>query len=172
MFVGHSLGPWVQTLFTVAHPDAVVGMVMVDPRGLDVTEAWLAALPPPMSSESEALTAMRDFATSFSDPSANPERVAIPASGGQVRTALATTVPPFGDLPLIDLQAGLTPDGWSDLPEPVRAAWDAAWFDGQSAFASASTVGRVDVLPESGHNVQDYAPSAVIDSILEVLDRR
>ena len=70
VFVGHSLGPWVTTLFTVEHPDAVVGQVFVDPRGPGVTDAWLAALPPAMSGEPEALTSMRDFATSFSDPSA------------------------------------------------------------------------------------------------------
>jgi len=171
VFVSHSLGPWVTTLFTVAHRDAVVGLVLVDPRGPDVTDGWLAALPPAMSGESEALTAQRDFVTSFGDPSANPEHLDLPSSEAQVRAALGTDIPPFGDMPLIVLQAGL-PREWADLPEPVRAAWDDAWLDDQSALASASTAGRLVVLPESGHNVQDYAPTAVIDAILEVLDRR
>jgi pimeloyl-ACP methyl ester carboxylesterase len=173
VLVGHSIGPWVTTLFTVAHPDAVVGQVLVDPRGPDVSDAWAAALPPATQGEPEALTGMRDDLTALlGDPSANPERLDLPASEAQVREALATEVPPFGDMPVIVLQAGLTLMQSSDLPEPVRAAWDDAWLDGQSALASASTAGRVVVLARSGHNVQDYAPTAVVDAILEVLDGR
>ena len=172
VFVSHSVGPWVSTLFTVAHPDAVVGLVLVDPRGPDVTDAWLAATPPATQGEPAALTAMRDFVTSFDDPSENPERLDLPASEAQVRDALATGVPPFGDTPVIVLQAGLTLQQSADLPEPVRAAFDDAWLDGQSALASTSTAGRLVVLPESGHNVQDYAPTAVIDAIIEVLEGR
>jgi pimeloyl-ACP methyl ester carboxylesterase len=171
VFVSHSIGPWVTTLFTVAHRDAVVGTVFVDPRGPDVTDRWVAALPPQTVGESQALTGMRQYlAGILADPPDNPEGLEITASEAQVRAALGTDSPPFGDMPLIVLQAGLTPDAWADPSEPARAAWDAAWFDGQTALASASTAGRLVVLPKSGHNVQEYAPKAVIDAIFEVLD--
>ena len=173
VFVAHSLGPWVTTLYTVAHPDAVVGQVLVDPRGPDVSDGWAAALPPATAGESEALTRKRDDLTAFlGDPSANPEHLDIPASEVQVRSALATAARPFGDMPVIVLQASRTLDQASDLPEPVRTAWADAWLDGQAALASASTAGRVIVLPKSGHNVQQDDPSAVIDAILKVLEGR
>jgi pimeloyl-ACP methyl ester carboxylesterase len=172
VFVSHSIGPWVTTLFTVAHPEAVAGLVFVDPRGPDVTDEWVAALPPPTPGESEALTGLRGYiAGILADPPDNPEGLEITASEAEVRAALGKNSPPFGDTPLVVLQARLTPDAWADPSEPVGAAWASAWFAGQSALASASTAGRVVVLAKSGHNVQEDAPTAVIDAIHEVLDR-
>jgi len=169
VFVSHSLGPWVTTLYTIAHPEAVVGLVFVDPRGPDVSDGWAAALPSPTVGESEALTRMRDWVTFVADPSTNPEGLDITASEAEVRAALGTGSPPFGDIPLIVLQAGSASSEWADLPEPARAAWGAAWFDGQTALASTSSGGRLDVVADSRHFVQSDAPSAVIDAILEVL---
>ncbi len=170
VFVSHSMGPWVTTLYTVAHPDAVVGLVFVDPRGPGVTDAWVAALPPPTAGESAALTGMRDFiAEILVDPPDNDEGLSIAASEAEVRAALAADSPLFGDTPLIVLQAGLTPNAWADPAEPAGVAWKAAWFDGQAALAATSTAGRLDVVADSGHFIQSDAPTVVIDAILEVL---
>jgi pimeloyl-ACP methyl ester carboxylesterase len=173
VFVSHSMGPWVTTLYTVAHPDTVVGLVFVDPRGPGVTDEWVAALPPQTAGESVALTGMRDIlAEILVDPPDNPEGLSLAASEAEVRAALGTDSPPFGDIPLIVLQAGLTPNAWVDPAEPAGVAWKAAWFDGQAALATTSTAGRLDVVADSGHFIQSDAPSVMIDAILEVLARR
>lgn len=170
VFVSHSMGPWVTTLYTVAHPEAVVGLVFVDPRGPGVTDEWVAALPPPTAGESAALMEMRDFiAEILVDPPDNDEGLSIAASEAEVRAALAADSPLFGDTPLIVLQAGLTPNAWGDPAEPAGMAWKDAWFDGQAALAATSTAGRLDVVADSGHFIQSDAPTVVIDAILEVL---
>ncbi len=173
VFVSHSMGPWVTTLYTVAHPDTVVGLVFVDPRGPGVTDEWVAALPPQTAGESAALMEMRDFlAEILVDPPDNPEGLSIAASEAEVQAALATDSLLFGDTPLVVLQAGLTPNAWADPAEPAGVAWKAAWFDGQAALAATSTAGRLDVVADSGHFIQSDAPSVVVDAILEVLARR
>ena len=106
---------------------------------------------------------------SYPDPSANREGLDLPASESEVRAALTTATPPFGGIPLVVLRAGLMPDQWAALPEPVRTAFLAAWVDGQEALASASTAGRIVFLPDSTHDVPADAPEAVIKAILEVL---
>ena len=148
----------------------VVGLVFVDPRGPDVGAGWLAALPAATDGEAEALTYARIAMTSsWPDPSANREALDLPASETEVRAALATVTPPFGDIPLVVLQAEIPLDFVADLPEPARSAFRDAWVDGQEALASDSTAGRIEFVPDSTHDVPGDAPASVIEAILEVL---
>ena len=79
----HSFGAIIATLFTQANPDEVVGLVFVDlaPRQ---TAAFLEVLPPATADEPPAVRDIRDVLEDFeTDPSQNPERVAIRESGAE-----------------------------------------------------------------------------------------
>ncbi|HEX5827739.1 MAG TPA: alpha/beta hydrolase [Candidatus Limnocylindrales bacterium] len=166
LFVSHSLGPWVTTVFTADHPDAVMGLVLVDPRGPDVTEEWIAGLGVPTPGEPEVVTGFRSYATSFrSDPSSNDEVLDIPKSERQVRDALSS-FPAFGATPLVVLRAAGTPDEWRELPPAEFDAWEAAWFDGHRALAAASSTGRIIEVADSGHVIQQDAPQIIVDIVL------
>lgn len=171
LFVSHSIGPWVTTLFTVDHADQVVGLVLVDPRGPDVTQGWIDALPVETAGEPEALSYARAFVSVVADPSLNNERLDVRASEAQVRAALASP-PAFGEMPLVVLRAARTPDEFPDLPPAQGAAWETAWFDGQRALAAASSAGRVVEVADSGHMVQLDMPRVLVDTVLEMAGGR
>ena len=172
VLVAHSAGAWNVSLYTSQHPEDVVGVVLVDPRGTHVSAEWLAALPPKAAGEPVAVAANRDELTTFeSDPSLNEEHLDIRKAIDQVNEVLDPKTPLFGDRPLIVLQAGLTPNSWSDLPDEIRAVFDRVWYDGQAAFLAESTKSSAIAVDDSDHDLPGMRPDAVVDALVEVLDQ-
>ena len=172
VFVAHSAGAWNVSLYASQHPEDIVGVVLVDPRGSHVSAKWLAALPPKAVGEPVAVAANRDELTTFeSDPSLNDEHLDLTKASEQVNEVLDPTTPVFGDRPLIVLQAGLTPNSWSDLPDEIRVAFDQIWHDGQTAFLAESTKSSAVAVDDSDHDLPAMRPDAVVDALFEVLDQ-
>jgi pimeloyl-ACP methyl ester carboxylesterase len=172
VFAAHSTGAWNVSLYTSQHPEDIVGVVLVDPRGSHVSAEWLAALPPKAAGEPVAVAANRDELTIFeSDPSLNDEHLDLTKAIEQVNEVLDPKTPLFGDRPLIVLQAGLTPNSWSDLPDEIRLAFDRIWHDGQTAFLAESTESSAVAVNDSDHDLPAMRPDAVVDALLEVLDQ-
>jgi pimeloyl-ACP methyl ester carboxylesterase len=172
VLVAHSSGAWNASLYTSQYPEDVVGVVLVDPRGSHVSAEWLAALPPKAADEPVAVAANRDELTTFeSDPSLNDEHLDLTTAIEQVNEVLDPKTPLFGDRPLIVLQAGLTPNSWSDLPDEIRVVFDQIWHDGQTAFLGESTKSSAVAVDDSDHDLPAMRPDAVVEALVEVLDQ-
>ena len=166
----HSFGAIIATLFTQAYPDDVVGMVFVDPQAPRQSAAFLKALPPASADESSAVKGIREVLEDFeTDPSQNPEHVAVRESGAKASAALDAAGPLFGDRPVIVLSAGRPPPDFSSMPPEVSKALLAARAAVQQELADESTAGSLETVPGAGHNIQVENPPAVIDALEKVL---
>lgn len=74
----------------------------------------------------------------------------------------------FGGKPLVILTSGKSL-GDPSLPAAVNAGIDRAWKEGHDKLASLSTRGSNTVVPDSGHNIQNDQPQAVIDAVDKAL---
>ncbi len=172
LFVSHSMGPWVTSLYAQRHPERVAGVVMVDPRGPAVSAAHLAALPPATPGEPEMVARFRELMT---DPQlgwdANRESITFADSEAEARDALEAPGPLFGGAPVIVLSGTRTAaDEYGGLPDELRAAFTEAWLAGQQAYADESVAGTLEPLPSVGHMIPSERPEIVSDAVLRMLD--
>jgi pimeloyl-ACP methyl ester carboxylesterase len=166
----HSFGAIIGTLFIQAHPDDVAGLVFVDPQAPRQSAAYLTALPLPSADEPSAVKEIRDVLENFeTDPTQNPEHVAVRESGAKASAALDAAGPLFADRPVIVLSAGKLPPDFSQMPPDVAAALTAARATVQQELADESTAGSLETVPGAGHNIQVENPPAVIDALEKVL---
>jgi len=166
----HSFGAIIATLFTQAYADDVRGLVFVDPQAPRQSAAFLKALPPASADESSAVKDIRDVLEDFeTDPSQNPEHVAIRDSGAKASAALDAAGPLFGDRPVVVLSAGNPPPDFASMPAEVSNALVAAHTAVQQELASESTAGSFQTVPDVGHNIQAEKPAVVIAALEKVL---
>jgi pimeloyl-ACP methyl ester carboxylesterase len=164
VLVGHSIAGLDLRLYAGRYPDEVAGMVFVDPSAVGQPQALLAALPPAVASEPDAIRNLRtELERGWPGPEITPERYAIAASEPDV-----VAVTTFGDLPVIVLSAGLEE---TTLPQPTRTALQQAWYGLHDALVAMSTDGRRDVVPGVGHFIQGERPAVVADAIAEIVER-
>jgi pimeloyl-ACP methyl ester carboxylesterase len=170
VLVGHSMAVWPLSVYAAAHPDDVAGVVLVDPRGPDVSAQWLAALPPPRAKEPEAVRLNREDLTVFEhDPSMNREHLDIARSAAEASAVLDARGPLFGDVPMLVLGAANTHVAWDDLPPDLAKTFGRIWLGEQKGLAAESTNGAFEMVADSGHGIQDEQPQAVIDAVESVL---
>jgi pimeloyl-ACP methyl ester carboxylesterase len=172
VFVSHSMGIWIVSLYAKAHPENVLGVVVVDPRGAEVSANWLAALPAEVAGESEELAFVRSDLTDFEgDPTQNDDHLDLVAASREVAAVLDPPDLLFGDKPVVVLSAANTADDWSDLPEALQTEFGRIWFDAQKAIAAESTNGTFVTVEGSGHEIQFDQPEIVVTQILDVVDQ-
>lgn len=148
VLVGHSTGGAYMELFAKAHPDEVVGVVLVDPRHRDFLAACEAAkldncgLPEPLLEQqaTAAIAEYRAFAALASDE--------IRAAGS------------FASYPVRVLTA---------TDHPVSPAREAFWESMNASIAAEATNGHQILVRGAGHYIQTERPGVVVQSILEVL---
>jgi pimeloyl-ACP methyl ester carboxylesterase len=58
---------------------------------------------------------------------------------------------------------------WGDLHRRDAAHLDSAWVGGQQRWADLSSQGRVQIVDQAGHFIQNDQPQAVVDAVREVL---
>jgi pimeloyl-ACP methyl ester carboxylesterase len=147
VLVGHSIGGGYVELFAKAHPDEVIGVVLVDPRHRDflatceaaqldncgITESQLATQPTSAVAEYHAFSLASDQ---------------IGAAG------------PFGAYPVRVLTA---------TDHPVSPARERLWEHMLSSLAAEAPDGEQIIVAGAGHVIQAERPDAVINSILELL---
>jgi len=149
-----------------SHPDEVVGLVFVDPRGPDVSVRWRAIIGEPVAGEPQAVADMRSY---FDGVDNNVEHLALAPSEAIVEGILGADGPAYGDRPVVVLGAADTMDDWPPLPEATRDAVWTAWVDGQRRYAVESTAGSFASVADSSHFVMSDQPQAVIDAVADVL---
>jgi pimeloyl-ACP methyl ester carboxylesterase len=146
--VGHSMGGGYMELFAKAHPDEVVGAVLVDPRprdflaacetaqlsGCGISESLLATQAPAMVAEYHAYTTASE----------------------EIRAAGT-----FGSYPVRVLTATDHPD-WSTT---VETLWEAM----HRGLAAEAADGEQIIVQGAGHHIQLDRPDVVVAHILGVL---
>ncbi len=152
VLVGHSLGGTIVKLFARLHPGEVAGVVLVDARHADLarhcrqTGAMRLLYEPPQVLFWMARSAARK------------EMRAVPVIMRQARRAGT-----FPSVPLIVLTHRKASTHW---PRALGKAWAA----GQRNLATMSSLGRIKVCDDSGHNVHQDRPDLVAQAVLNVVD--
>jgi pimeloyl-ACP methyl ester carboxylesterase len=150
VLVGHSLGGLIAQLFVTLRPAAVAGVVLVDSSHPDQVR-WMADLPRPQAPPA-----------SSSPP--RPEAVSLDAFAEALGHA-----PPRLGVPL----AVLTRSRWTNTGDgPNDLARLARWNALQRDLAARSSQARHLVATDSGHYVQNDAPTLVVDAVRQILERR
>lgn len=167
--VAHSFGSHPAVGLVDRAPERVAGVVLVDPTSPRVSVVQRAALPPKKPDESPNLTEERRFLNDFLfDPAQNQEHLLLAASEKEVARLLDEPGPIFGDLPVVVLRAPPLPP-LAGLPRSYERATLAAMSRGHKEFAAESTRGTLVEVEDTGHNIQDDQPEAVMDAILDVM---
>ena len=147
VLVGHSMGGAYMELFAKAHPDEVVGVVLVDPRHRDFLATCEAAqLDNCGITESQLQT---------QPASSIAEYHAFPLASDEIRAA-----GPFGSYPVRVLTA---------TDHPVSPAREQLWEQMLASLAAEATDGEQIIVPGAGHVIQLDRPDVVIQTILELL---
>ncbi len=171
VLVAHSLGSLPAVGLVHRAPERVAGVVLVDPWSPRVAAAERAALPPRKADEIPDLADVRQFVTAtVYDPAQNGEHLVLAEVDKEAVRLLDHPGPIFGDLPVVVLQAPRLPY-LPGLPRHFHEATIAAIDDGAEEFAAESTRGTVIRVKDTGHNIQEDQPEAVMDAIRDVLGR-
>jgi pimeloyl-ACP methyl ester carboxylesterase len=149
--VGHSLGAFESLLWKDRAPEAVVGMVLVDPSIPNQDDRLKkAAHQPPLSGKA----LLNPLGISLKQV-VNPNR-------------------DYGAMPLIVLTSTKVPELAPGTPDAVSAratfaAMSAEMHRGHAELAALSSRGVQRLVPDSGHYIQSDQPNAVIAAIREVV---
>ncbi len=151
VLVGHSLGGTMVKLFAKTWPNEVAGVVLVDARHEQFTQRCrqvgvhrLLYQPP------EAFLNMLP-------PVPRAEVLAAPLTLKQARRAGS-----FPDVPLIVLTQSQATSRW---PKSLGKVWEAS----QRKMATMSSLGRIKVVGDAGHNLHMDRPDVVVRAVLGVV---
>jgi pimeloyl-ACP methyl ester carboxylesterase len=145
--VGHSMGGTYMELFAKAHPDEVVGAVLVDPRHRDFLELCEEAKLDNCGITDEMQKGQPIYAVA--------EYREFAKASEQIRAA-----GPFGSYPLRVLTA---------TEHPVSHARELFWEQMNGSLALEADDGKQIMVRGAGHYIQLDEPDVVVNSILEVL---
>lgn len=147
VLVGHSMGGTYMELFAKAHPEEVVGAVLVDPRHRDFLETC----------ESQRLDAcgIPEDLLQQQQPAQIAEYHAFTMASEQIGAAGG-----FGSYPLRVLTA---------TSHPVSAAREQLWQSMLGSLAAESEQGEQVIVRGASHYIQSDRPDEVVKNILAVL---
>jgi pimeloyl-ACP methyl ester carboxylesterase len=151
VMVGHSLGAYESLLVKDRAPEAVVGMVLVDPSIPDQFDRLNRIIGEPLLAESRVFSPMGVSSKLV----VNPHR----QYGKMPMRFLSSTKAP--DLPAATEDAASVREKFAAMTAELRR--------GHSELASLSSRGAQRPVPNSGHYIQEDQPSAVIRAIEEVV---
>lgn len=149
--VGHSLGAYESLLLKDRAPEAVVGMVLVDPSIPDQGDRLNKAVHKPPLSGKALFNPLFISSKQVVDPERN-----------------------YGEMRIIVLTSTKVPELPPGTPDAVKAraefaALDAEMHRGHAELAALSARGVQRRVPDSGHYIQLDQPNAVIGAIKEVI---
>lgn len=147
LLVGHSTGGGYMELFAKAHPEEIIGVVLVDPRHRDFmtacTDAGIEGCGIPESALPGMPAVQRDEYRGYSAAS-----LAIEAAG------------PFGDYPVRVLTA---------TDHPVSPEWESLWQSMLGSLAAEAPRGEQVMFEGAGHYLQLDRSHEVAESIIGLL---
>ena len=149
LIVGHSMGGTYMELFAKAHPEEVIGAVLVDPRHRDFLDTCTGAgLPLDKCGIPESMLQTQSAATIA-------EYHAFTAASEEMHAA-----GPFGSYPVRVLTAANHP--WS-------AAEESLWESMLASLAAEAVDGGQIIVRGAGHHIQLDRPDVVVNTILAIL---
>ena len=167
ILVGHSFGGLHARLFAHTYPDQLIGLVLIDA----VHEAWwnraAALLPPATAADNTQLQSLRQFVTTdYADPAQTAEGIDIPATVAQLQ-AIET----FGNTPLIVLVAGVPMLSVAGLPEDTQTQLNELLQETLPTELTQLSTQSVRIsVDNSGHNIPQEQPNAVVAAIRALID--
>jgi pimeloyl-ACP methyl ester carboxylesterase len=188
VLVGHAMGGFHVRVFRSFYPAEVAGLVLVDPMNEDMTiniHNHNELFRPAVIFTLRGLSAMGLLRLLRGNPGPPQhgwtpqewatllglfrQRKARRASAQElpmwVNGELARAGSCYGDVPIVVLSAGI-----QDQEEDPKLDHDHAWkLQLHERLAHLSTRGTHIVVPNSGHDIPDEAPEAVLDAIRKVL---
>ena len=172
VLVGHSLGALNMQVFADRYPDAVAGMVLLDPPPLSFIQGKnypkLQTMASQMTAEWQGI-AVRGAGSDDPEERARAQFFKTIASehhemfGESAR--LAGAIESFGDVPLVVIASGRSNPVFGDVAEEYQRYW----AEESKAVAMKSSKGRFILAQESSHNLYADEPDLVIESILDVV---
>lgn len=151
VLVGHSLGGTMVKLFAKTWPDEVAGVVLVDARHEEFTQRCRQV------GVHRLLYDPPETFLNMLPPVPRAEVLAAPLTLKQARRAGA-----FPDVPLIVLTQSNATSRWP-------ASLGKVWAAGQRKMASMSSLGRIKVVGDAGHNVHMDKPDVVVRAVTGVV---
>jgi len=147
LLVGHSFGGTYMELFAKAHPDEVLGAVLVDPRHRDFLPVCEAAHLDNCGIDEPLL--------SRQSPTVIAEYRAFAQASEEIRSAGSFGIQPVRVLTATD--------------HPVSPAREALWETMLASLAAEAPNGQQVLVHGAGHYIQHDNPSAVVNAILALL---
>jgi D-alanyl-D-alanine carboxypeptidase len=162
VLVGHSMGGPLMRLYASAHPEEVVGMVLVDATPEDVWVKFEAAVTPEQWQTFEG----PQFSLEPNEEYPAFERLDARAIVAEVREA--QRVAPLRPMPLFVLAHGVpfpapTPNWPSEVTEAIMLAEE-------QRLATLVPNARFSIAGESGHNIHQDQPALVTEAIRQVVE--
>jgi pimeloyl-ACP methyl ester carboxylesterase len=159
VLVAHSLGGMIAATWAEAHRQDLAGLVLVDATPPSFVATALRTLPKdPQAAGGELRTGLATLLA----PRANAEHLA-----GRASFDPPAVFSPVGSQPVVALTHSVS--DWGDVRRRDGAELDSAWLGGQQTWAELSNQGRVQIVDQAGHFIQNDQPQAVVDAVREVV---
>ena len=172
VLVAHSLAGFTARLFADQYPRDVVGMVWVDSSHPDELSDLLLLLPPESPDEIPGVQELRRFlVTVLDNPMQAAEHWDCEASAVQVRATGS-----LGSIPLVVLTRDVTDlRNWkryfgADFPPELAQSLEQSHLPRQEELAELSSNSTHIIVKDSGHEIHEDQPDAVVDAIKSVVE--
>ena len=172
VLVGHSLGALNVQAFASKHPDAVAGMVLLDPppRSFILGQEYkdLAVMAEQMTAEWQAIA---DSAAKSADAEQQAKSAFFRMIASEHREMFGETarqiaaISSLGELPVVVIASGKPNPAFGDVAEKFQKFW----IEQSRAVSTKSTQGRFVLADSSSHFLYLDVPDLVADSILSVV---
>ena len=173
VLVGHSLGGLNMQVFADRYPDAVAGMVLLDPPPLSFIQGKnypkLQTMASQMTAEWQGI-AVRG--ASSDDPEERERAQFFRTIASEHREMFGESarrvgaIETFGDIPLVVIASGRSNPMFGDVAEEYQTYW----AEQSEAIAGKSSNGRFVFAENSSHNLYVDEPDLVFENILAVVD--
>jgi len=174
VLVGHSLGALNMQVFASKYPDAVAGMVLLDPPplsfilGQDYTD--LRAMAEQMTAEWQSIADSaaksndaRDKALSaFFTMIASEHREAFGGETARLIGAVST----FGDIPLVVVAAGMPNPAFGEVADKFQRYW----IEQSRILSEKSSRGKFILAESSSHHLYLDVPDLVKEAVVSVVN--
>jgi pimeloyl-ACP methyl ester carboxylesterase len=159
VLVAHSLGGMIAATWAEAHRQDLAALVFVDATPPSWVATALSTLPADPAAKGGEL---RSGLATLLAPHANAEHLA-----GRPSFDPPAVFSPVGSQPVVALTHSVS--DWGDLRRRDAAELDSVWVGGQQDWAELSSRGRVQIVDQAGHFIQNDQPQALVDAVREVL---
>jgi pimeloyl-ACP methyl ester carboxylesterase len=177
ILVGHSYGGFTAQLFAKIHTDETAGIVLVESSHPQQAER-LAKLDLHEVENRRIITGRNDLAPDESTElqkkwhMLNSRRKAIFAQMEELKYFNESADEVIAAGPMPDIPFAVLTRGVSQLPTLDNAeSMEDVWLEMQSELANSSKQGYQHIIQNSGHNIHIDKPDAVIDSVLEMIEK-